>query len=94
MKHIFILLLLAVAMLAAWLGSVGFVRLRAPADRLHCVTFVNAVCGAVILLATLLQDGATDRVGKILLIWLLMLISGALVSHATLRAMKWRAQAR
>jgi multisubunit Na+/H+ antiporter MnhG subunit len=92
-SHIFILLLLTVAVLAAWLGGVGFLRLRVPADRVHCVTFVNVVCGAVILLASLLQDGVTDRTGKILLIWLLNLINGAVVSHATLRAMKWRAQA-
>jgi multisubunit Na+/H+ antiporter MnhG subunit len=88
-----ITLLLAMAVLAAWLGSVGFLRLRVPADRIHCVTFVNTVCGAAILLAALLQDGATDRTGKILLIWLLNLINGAVVSHATLRAAKWRAQA-
>lgn len=37
--------LLSLLVAVTWLGCVGFARLRAPLDRLHCAAFVNATAG-------------------------------------------------
>jgi multicomponent Na+:H+ antiporter subunit G len=83
-------LLLALSVLAAWLGCAGFARLRAPLDRMHCVAFVNATSGVCVLLAALLAEGPTTRVFKILLIVGVGLLDGAAMSHATGRALLLR----
>ena len=77
---------IALAVGAAWLGCLGFLRLRDPLDRLHCVTFFNVVGGFMLLIAALLQDGIGSRPLKILLIWVITLIAGAATSHTTGRA--------
>jgi multicomponent Na+:H+ antiporter subunit G len=82
--------LLVLAVLAAWLASAGFARLRAPLDRMHCVAFVNATSGVAVLLAALLAEGPTTRVFKILLIVGIGLLAGAAMSHATGRALLLR----
>lgn len=82
--------LLALLVASAWLGAAGFVRLRAPLDRLHCATFVNATCGPALLAAALLADGLTGRVLKILLLVLLNLLTGAALSAASGRAILHR----
>ena len=83
-----ILVWLAVA--GAWLGTLGFLRLRQPLDRLHCVSFVNVVGGTALLLAAVLQDGLSDRVLKVALLWFVALVSGAVLAHATGRALQAR----
>jgi multicomponent Na+:H+ antiporter subunit G len=87
---IFIVAALAVLLLAAWLGAAGFARLRAPLDRLHCVTFVNVAGGGALFVAALLSDGLSIRVCKILLMVIGALIAGAALSHATGRALVLR----
>jgi multicomponent Na+:H+ antiporter subunit G len=82
--------LLVLAVLAAWLASAGFARLRAPLDRMHCVAFVNATSGVAVLVAALLAEGPTTRVFKILLIVGIGLLAGAAMSHATGRALLLR----
>lgn len=85
--------LLAVTVLAAWLGSAGFARLRAPLDRMHCVTFVNVVAGGAMTISAFLADGASNRAFKILLVAGIALIAGAAMSHATGRALAERGAA-
>jgi multicomponent Na+:H+ antiporter subunit G len=75
--------LLVVMVLMAWLGCVGFARLRAPLDRMHCVAFVNVTAGSALVLAAFLNDGASVRAWKILLIAATSLLAGAAMSHAT-----------
>jgi multicomponent Na+:H+ antiporter subunit G len=75
---------------AAWLGAVGFLRLRAPLDRIHAVTFVNAAAGAALAIAAFLADGPTDRAFKILFIAIINLFAGAAISHMTGRALTKR----
>jgi len=82
----------ALAVASAWIGCLGFLRLRDPLDRLHCVTFCNVVSGFMLLLAALLNDGAASRPLKILLIWVITIIAGALTSHATGRAVHARTE--
>lgn len=83
-------LLLALLVFAAWLGAISFARLRDPLDRIHCVTFVNAVCGLLLLMAAALTDGPSDRLLKILLMVGANLVTGAAISHVTGRAILQR----
>ncbi len=82
--------LLVVMVAAAWLGALGFARLRTALDRVHCVAFVNALCGVALLGAALLDDGLSDRVFKTLLIVALNLLAGSAVSHVTGRMIMQR----
>jgi multicomponent Na+:H+ antiporter subunit G len=82
--------LLALLVLAAWLGCAGFARLRAPLDRMHCVAFVNATAGTALTIAAFVSDGASDRALKVLLVTGISLLAGAAMSHATGRALLLR----
>ncbi len=82
--------MLAIAVLACWLGAAAYIRLRGPLDRLHCVTFVNVVSGAAILIAAAVSDGASNRVAKILVLIAIALWDGAALAHATGRALLMR----
>lgn len=86
--------LLAVAVLAAWLGAAGFARLAWPLDRLHCAMFVNITCGALILAAAALWGGAPDDVIKVAILLGALLVGGAAVAHATARAILRRRASR
>jgi len=83
--------LLALAVLMAWLGVAGFARLAWPLDRLHCVTFVNVTCGALILIAAVVSGGSADDVIKVVVLLGALLVGGAAVAHATARAILRRA---
>lgn len=74
----------------AWLGVAGFVRLREPLDRLHCVTFINAGSGLALLIASLTADGLSSRTGNILLVLAINLLAGAAGSYAIGRALRVR----
>ncbi|WP_428485700.1 monovalent cation/H(+) antiporter subunit G [Rhodopila sp.] len=85
--------LLVVIVLAVWLGCVGFMRLRSPLDRMHCVAFVNTTAGTALVLAAFLSDGISVRALKILLIIGISLLAGAAMSHAVGRALVLRGSA-
>lgn len=78
--------LVLIALAAAWLGVVGFARLKTPLDRVHCVSFVNVAAGAMLCGAALCVDGVSDRALKIVMIFVVNIASGAVVSHLTGRA--------
>lgn len=86
--------LLAIAVLTAWLGAAGFARLSLPLDRLHCVTFVNVGCGALILPAAALWGGSADDLIKLALLLAASVIGGAAFAHATGRAILERRRPR
>ena len=83
---------IALAVAAGWLGCLGYVRPRDPLDRVHCVTFSNIASGLMLLIAALMNDGMASRPLKIGLIWVITIISGAITSQATGRALVTRAQ--
>ena len=83
-------LFIALMVTVAWLAAAGFARLRTPLDRLHCVTFVNAGCGLALLVASLVEDGFSNRTGNILLVVVLSLLGGAAGSYAVGRALRVR----
>jgi multicomponent Na+:H+ antiporter subunit G len=78
--------LLALAVLTAWLATAGFARLTWPLDRLHCVTFVNVTCGALILASGALWGGPADDLLKFAMLLVVLLVGGAGIAHATARA--------
>ena len=84
--------LLALVVLAAWIGCAGFARLRTPLDRMHCVAFVNATAGLALTVAAFVSDGLSDRALKILLMAATLLLVGSAMSHATGRAIGQRRQ--
>jgi multisubunit Na+/H+ antiporter MnhG subunit len=82
--------LLALGVLMAWIAVIAFMRLRTPFERLHVVTFFNIVTGGAATAAVIASDGFTQRTFKCLLIWVAMVGAGALLSHATARALHLR----
>lgn len=80
---------LTVGIVASWLGAVALLRLS-PLGRLHAVSFVNVAAGGSVTLATCLTDGLSTRSGKVLLIWLVLMLTGALSAHVTGRAIHLR----
>ena len=77
----------------AWLGCLGFARLRSALDRMHAVTFVNATSGAGLTIVAFLADGVSVRAVKILLVTGVCLLTGAAMSHAVGRALVQRGAA-
>lgn len=90
MSDILVDLCLAAAVLSAWIGCFGAIRMRSALDRIHAVTFVNAACGSFLALAGFLADGVSSRSVKLACLVFVMLVMGAAVSHATGRALLLR----
>ena len=75
-------------------GTVGLLRFPDVFTRLHALTKADNVGLGLIVMGLCLNAGSLAVVGKLLLIWLLVLISGASVAHliasnAVHRGMKW-----
>ena len=85
-------ILLALSVLASWVGAIGFLRLRTAYDRLHCVTLASAGTGLPLAGVGFVSDGLSARAIKILLLAIIVLISGSAVGHATARALLIREQ--
>jgi multicomponent Na+:H+ antiporter subunit G len=73
-----------------WLATCAWFRLETPLQRMHAVTMVNVVGGALIVTAAFLSDGVSSRSLKCLLIWLLSLAFGALLAQVSGRALYLR----
>lgn len=93
MRAMLIDALLAALVGTTWFGVVGFARLRAPLDQLHCVTFLNLVAGSELTAAAFVSDGVSNRSLTVLLLVALNLLIGAAMSHATGRAFVRRSDA-
>lgn len=83
-------LCLALAVLSAWIGCFGALRLRSALDRLHAVAFVNASAAVLVGVAAFLADGISTRSVKLAGLVIFMLVTGAAVSHAVGRALSLR----
>jgi multicomponent Na+:H+ antiporter subunit G len=83
-------ILLGLGVLAAWLATAAFIRLRTPLERIHAVTFLNVVAGLLIVAAAILTDGLTSRSLKCALLLVAVLAIGALLSQVTGRALHVR----
>jgi multicomponent Na+:H+ antiporter subunit G len=89
-SEIIIAILLGLAVLSAWIGCWGFVRMSTALDRLHCAAFVNAAAGLSLTAAVVVQDGARDRTLKMCFVLVILLLGGAALSHAAGRALVLR----
>ena len=83
-------LCLGLAVLSAWIGCFGALRLRSALDRLHAVTFVNAAAGVLVAAAAFLADGVSTRSVKLAGLVAFVLVTGSAVSHAAGRALARR----
>lgn len=86
MKHVIIDLLIVLALATAWIGALGFARLRSSLDRLHCVTFVYVGCGIPLAIAAFVADGLSSRALKMLLLTMVALVAGASLNQVAARA--------
>ena len=85
MSAIIVDILLAIAVISAWVAAAGFARLTSALDRMHCVAFVTLGCGLPIVAAAFLADGFSTRAFKLLLLFVVALVAGAAVNHAVAR---------
>ncbi len=85
--------LLSLLVLAAWLAAAGLARLASPLDRLHAASFANAAAAILLPAIALVSDGVSTRTLKTVLIGALLLVGGAVASHAAGRAILARSEA-
>ena len=78
--------LLGLAIAAAWIAALGFLRMRWSLDRLHACAFVIVACGLPFVIAGFVVDGPSVRAFKLLLLWFVMLVAGASLNQAIARA--------
>lgn len=90
MKAVVVDVLLALAVASAWLGCLGFLRLKTALDRLHCASFVNVAAGTCLTLAVVVQDGLTSRSWKSVALLVAVMLVGSATSHAVGRAIYLR----
>jgi len=62
-------------------GTVGLLRFPDIYTRLHALTKADNVGLGLVVIGLLIQAPSWAAVGKLLLIWLLVLLAGASVSH-------------
>ena len=80
-------LLVAAGVLTAWVGTLAFLRLPTPLERLHAITFISVGAGLPLVAAAFVTDGVTSRSLKCLLVLLIALLTGPLFAHVTGRAL-------
>jgi hypothetical protein len=78
--------LLSLAVAAAWIACWGYLRPRGRFDTLHHPCFIAAGTGSAMALAGLFAEGLTERVGKLMLLDALALVSGLVLAHALARS--------
>jgi hypothetical protein len=78
--------LLSLCVAAAWAASWGVLSKRGAPDTRHYPGFIAAASGSALVLAGLVAEGLTARVGKLVLLDGLVLISGLVLSHALARS--------
>ena len=83
-------MLLALAVLSAWVGTIAFLRLNTSLERIHGVTLVNVLTIGALTLAGFASRGLTPQTLKCALLWIINLAVSALLSHATARAIHLR----
>lgn len=67
-------------------GSVGMLRLPDALTRLHAVTKVDGAGLGLLILGLMLQAESFYAVGKLMLIWMLVLLSSATTCHLIARS--------
>lgn len=85
-----IAILLGLSVAASLLGAVAFHRLATPLERLHAGSFATIVSGFPLVVAAFLTEGFAGRPIKLALLYVIIVVSGALANHAVARAIHLR----
>ncbi len=81
---------LTIGVAAALLGTVAFLRLATPFERLHAASFVAIASIACFVAAAFVTDGVSGRSLKTLLMLVVLTLTGAVTNHAVARALHIR----
>lgn len=73
-----------------WAGTLGLLRLPDAYSRLHALTKADNLGLGLIVLGLLLQSTSLAEAVQLLVIWWLVLVSGAAASHLIARALYQR----
>jgi multicomponent Na+:H+ antiporter subunit G len=79
-------LLLGLAVLVTVIAVLGLIVLPDAYDRLHVLGPVKIVAAGAVALAVLLSEGLTADASKAVVVWLLLLATSPVLTHATARA--------
>jgi multisubunit Na+/H+ antiporter MnhG subunit len=82
-------ILLAIVVLAAWLGVIGMLRMKEPTQSLHYLS-LPAVGAIALTIAVFVETGAGQAGFKTLAICFMLLAVNSVVTHATARAFRTR----
>lgn len=82
-------ILLAIVVLAAWIGVLGMLRMREPTQALHYLS-LPAVGAIVLTVAVFVETGPSQASWKTLAICFMLLAVNSVVTHATARAFRGR----
>ncbi len=83
--------LLAVAVISAWICCLGMVIISDFYERLHYMASVSTVSMFAVLVAVVIQEGWGQATIKTILIAIVIFVMNAVLTHATARAARVRA---
>ena len=82
--------LLAIVVLACWLGVIGMWRMRHPTQALHYLSLPSTMGAMVLTVAIFVGVGPNQAAWKMLLIAAVLFATNSIVTHATARAFRAR----
>ena len=82
--------LLAIVVLACWLGVIGMWRMREPTQALHYLSLPSTIGAIVLTIAIFVGVGPNQAAWKMLLIAGVLFTTNSIVTHATARAFRAR----
>lgn len=82
--------LLAIVVVACWLGVLGMWRMREPTQALHYLSLPAAAGGLALVIAVFVEEGNNPTSYKSALIVVVILAINSVVTHATARAFRAR----
>lgn len=91
-REIIVYLLLSLAALIVLASSAGILVMRDPYQKLHYVSPVAVVAPVLVGLAVLVQSGFTEDSAQTWLALVFVLVGGPVLTHATIRAARIRAE--
>ena len=85
-----LVVLLAVAATACWVGVLGMWRMREPTQALHYLSLPAAIGSVALTVAVFLQTGFGQATAKCIAITFVLLGINSVVTHASARAFRVR----
>lgn len=85
--------LLCLGIVAAWASCLGLLKARGALQAIHQPTFLAGTTGTALVLAAVMWEGMTVRVGKLVLLEAVLLVTGIVLSNGLARGARRRAEA-